>query len=54
LTWAGTSAFGKHIVPGDDLATMKAKAEKEVARLTPHFKWNEDNSLETQEHVPGK
>jgi hypothetical protein len=36
------------------MATMKAKVEKQVARLTPHFWWKDDNSLEVHEHVPGK
>jgi hypothetical protein len=53
FTWAGHSAFGKDILPGDDMATMKLKAKKEVARLTSHFWWHDDNSLKVHEHVPG-
>ncbi|OCK73177.1 Clavaminate synthase-like protein [Lepidopterella palustris CBS 459.81] len=52
-SWAGTSAFGQDIRPGDDIETMKAKAEKQVKQLTPYFKWLEDDLLQTQEHVPG-
>jgi hypothetical protein len=36
------------------MATMKAKVEKRVAQLTPHYRWQEDNSLEVEERVPGK
>jgi len=54
FTWAGDSAFGREILPGDDMATMKAKVEKQVARLTPHFWWKDDDSLEVHEHVPGR
>jgi translation initiation factor IF-1 len=52
FTWAGPLAFGRDIKPGDDMATMKAKAEKEVIKLTPHFWWIEDDQLEVHQHVP--
>lgn len=52
FTWAGPLAFGRNIQPGDDMATKKAKAEIQVRRLTPHFWWKDDNSLEVHQHVP--
>jgi hypothetical protein len=52
-TWAGELAFGKEIDPTkDDMATMKAKAEKQIRRLTPHFKWLEDDRLEVHQYIP--
>ena len=52
FTWAGPLAFGRDIQPGDDMATKKAKAEIQVRRLTPHFWWKDDDSLEVHQHVP--
>ncbi|KAL3474473.1 Clavaminate synthase-like protein [Aspergillus californicus] len=52
FTWAGPLAFGAEIQDGDDRETMKAKAEKQVARLTPHFWWREDDQLEVHQYVP--
>jgi len=52
FTWAGPLAFGRDIKPGDDMATQKAKAEIQVKRLTPHFWWKDDDSLEVHQHVP--
>jgi hypothetical protein len=52
FTWAGPLAFGGQIEPGDDMATMKKKAEEQVARLTPHFWWRDDDQLEVHQYVP--
>jgi hypothetical protein len=52
FTWAGPLAFGRHIEPGDSMETMKAKAEKEIVRLTPHYWWREDDQLEVHQFVP--
>ncbi|GAB7356271.1 hypothetical protein MBLNU459_g7080t1 [Dothideomycetes sp. NU459] len=52
FTWAGPLAFGRDIQPGDDMATKKAKAEIQAARLTPHFWWRDDDQLEVHQHVP--
>jgi len=52
FTWAGPLAFGRDIVPGDDMETMKKKAEIQVARLTPHFWWRDGDELEVHQHVP--
>jgi hypothetical protein len=52
FTWAGPLAFGRDIQPGDDMAVKKAKAELQVRRLTPHFWWKDDDSLEVHQHVP--
>lgn len=52
FTWAGPLAFGRDIKDDDDMATKKAKAEKQVLRLTPHFWWKDDDSLEVHQHVP--
>lgn len=52
FTWAGPLAFGRDIKPGDSLETMKAKAERQAARLTPHFKWIEGDQLEVHQYVP--
>ncbi|OCK75221.1 Clavaminate synthase-like protein [Lepidopterella palustris CBS 459.81] len=52
FTWAGPLAFGREITPEDDMATKKAKAEKQVVKLTPHFWWREDDQLEVHQHVP--
>lgn len=52
FTWAGPLAFGAHIKPGDDMETMKKKAEKEVVRLTPHFWWRDEDQLEVHQYVP--
>jgi len=52
FTWAGPLAFGRDIKPEDDMATKKAKAEKQVTRLTPYFWWREDDQLEVHQHVP--
>ena len=34
------------------MATKKAKAEIQAARLTPHFWWRENEQLEVHQHVP--
>ncbi|KAL4939246.1 hypothetical protein BDV06DRAFT_214465 [Aspergillus oleicola] len=52
FTWAGPLAFGADIKDGDDMATMKRKAEKQVVRLTPHFWWRDDDQLEVHQYVP--
>ncbi|MCJ1301646.1 hypothetical protein MMC08_004447 [Hypocenomyce scalaris] len=52
FTWAGPLAFGRDIKPGDDMETKKAKAEKQAARLTPHFWWLDDDQLEVHQEVP--
>ena len=52
FSWAGPLAFGRDIKPEDDMATMKAKAEQQALRLTPHFWWREDDQLEVHQHVP--
>jgi hypothetical protein len=52
FTWAGPLAFGSQIEPGDDMETMKKKAEKEVVRLTPHFWWRDEDQLEVHQYVP--
>lgn len=52
FTWAGPLAFGRDIKEGDDMATKKAKAEIQAARLTPHFWWLDDDQLEVHQHVP--
>lgn len=53
FTWAGPLAFGKDIdLQQDDMSTMKAKAEEQAKRLTPHFWWREGDELEVHQHVP--
>lgn len=52
FTWAGPLAFGRDILPGDDMETKKKKAEIQAARLTPHFWWREGDELEVHQHVP--
>jgi hypothetical protein len=52
FTWAGPLAFGREILPTDDMATKKAKAEIQVRKLTPHFWWKDDDSLEVHQYVP--
>jgi hypothetical protein len=52
FTWAGPLAFGRYITPGDDMASMKVKAEKEVVKLTPHYWWRDGDELEVHQHVP--
>jgi hypothetical protein len=51
-TWAGPFAFGRDIKPGDDMATMKKKAEEQVVKLTPHYWWHDGDELEVHQHVP--
>jgi hypothetical protein len=52
FTWAGPLAFGRDIKEDDDMATKKAKAEIQIRRLTPHFWWKDDDSVEVHQHVP--
>lgn len=52
FTWAGPLAFGRDIKPGDSMEAMKGKAEKQAARLTPHFRWLQDDQLEVKQYVP--
>ncbi|KAI9743690.1 MAG: hypothetical protein M1818_003006 [Claussenomyces sp. TS43310] len=52
FTWAGPLAFGRDIKEDDDMATKKAKAEVQAARLTPHFWWKDGDQLEVHQHVP--
>lgn len=52
FTWAGPLSFGHEIQPGDDMETMKKKAEKQAARLTDDISWGEDNTLYLNQHVP--
>jgi hypothetical protein len=52
FTWAGPLAFGRDIEEGDDIETMKKKAEIQAARLTPHFWWRDNDELEVHQHVP--
>jgi hypothetical protein len=52
FTWAGPLAFGRDILPGDDMETKKAKAEKQVQRLTPYYWWRDGDELEVHQHVP--
>lgn len=54
FNWAGKFSFGQELVPGDDEVTTRAKVEKQVRRLTDDFKWNEDESLELTQHIPGE
>ena len=54
FNWAGPLAFGHEILPTDDYAVKKAKAEKQAARLTPHYWWHDNESLEVHQHIPGK
>ncbi|KAK7433026.1 hypothetical protein QQZ08_000499 [Neonectria magnoliae] len=53
FNWAGEFSFGQDFLPGDDDATKRSKVEKQVLRLTPDFKWLEDDSLELTQHIPG-
>ena len=53
FNWAGEFGFGKELLPTDDEATVKQKVEKQVKRLTSDFKWNDDDSLELTQYVPG-
>jgi len=52
FTWAGPLAFGRDIKPDDDMATKKAKAEIQIKKLTPHFWWKNDDSVEVHQYVP--
>jgi len=53
FSWEGPLAFGREIQPNDDMATKKAKAEKWIRVLTPHFWWLDDDELEVHQYVPG-
>jgi len=53
FNWAGVHSFGQDILPGDDTATRKAKAEIQVRRLTNDFKWLDNGDLELTQHIPG-
>ncbi|KAI9927503.1 hypothetical protein ASPWEDRAFT_175983 [Aspergillus wentii DTO 134E9] len=53
FNWAGEYSFGQEFQPDDDLATRKAKVEVQVRKLTEHFKWDEDDSLELTQFIPG-
>ncbi|KAH7309205.1 hypothetical protein B0I35DRAFT_453692 [Stachybotrys elegans] len=53
FNWAGEYSFGQDLQPGDDEATKRAKAEKQIRRLTNDFKWLEDGSVELTQHIPG-
>ncbi|KAH9894626.1 hypothetical protein F4778DRAFT_283318 [Xylariomycetidae sp. FL2044] len=51
----GTSvfdAYGQHIKPGDDSATIREKIEAEVRRHSDRFEWHEDGSLSVTHVVP--
>jgi hypothetical protein len=54
FNWAGEYSFGQEFQPGDDDETRRAKAEKQIRRLTHDFKWLEDGSLELTQHIPGE
>ncbi|KAH8172081.1 taurine catabolism dioxygenase tauD, tfdA family protein [Sarocladium implicatum] len=53
FNWAGEYSFGQEFQPGDDNATQRTKAEKQIRRLTDDFEWQEDGSLELTQHIPG-
>ncbi|EXF78308.1 hypothetical protein CFIO01_00303 [Colletotrichum fioriniae PJ7] len=53
FNWAGEHSFGQELTPEDDEATTRQKVEKQVRKLTSDFKWNEDESLELTQHIPG-
>ncbi|KAF2995023.1 hypothetical protein E8E14_003901 [Neopestalotiopsis sp. 37M] len=51
----GTSvlgAYGQHVQPGDDAATVRSKIESEVRRHSNRFEWYEDGSLSVTHIVP--
>jgi hypothetical protein len=53
----GTSvlgAYGQHVQPGDDAATVRSKIEGEVRRHSNKFEWHEDGSLSVTHIVPSK
>ncbi|KAI5479259.1 hypothetical protein MNV49_003954 [Pseudohyphozyma bogoriensis] len=52
--WTGPDTFGHEILPGDDEATKRVKAEKQVRRLTPDFRWLDNGGIEIVQHVPGR
>ena len=54
---SGTSvfdAYGQHIKPGDDSATIRHKIEQEVRRHSDKFEWHQDGSLSVTHVVPCK
>ncbi len=50
--WTQEYCFGQKILPEDDEPTRRLKAEEQARRLTPHFKWLDDGSLEVIQDVP--
>ncbi len=54
FNWAGEHSFGQDFSPGDDQATRREKAEKQIRRLTDDFRWLENGDLELTQHIPGE
>ncbi|KAK0478184.1 hypothetical protein IW261DRAFT_1482313 [Armillaria novae-zelandiae] len=52
--WTQEYCFGQNILPEDDEPTQRLKAEEQARRLTPHFKWLDDGSLEVIQNVPAR
>ncbi|CDK26056.1 unnamed protein product [Kuraishia capsulata CBS 1993] len=50
--WEGPDTFGQEILETDSIETKKAKAEKQVRRLTDDFAWQEDGSIVVRQHIP--
>ena len=53
FNWAGPYNFGQEFKEGDDWATKKTKAEKQVLKLTSDFHWTDDESIELTQYIPG-
>ncbi|KAJ5921730.1 hypothetical protein N7454_009204 [Penicillium verhagenii] len=53
FNWAGKYSFGQEFQPSDDRATQKSKAEIQVQKLTPDFRWDEEDTLELTQYIPG-
>ncbi|KAJ5934176.1 hypothetical protein N7466_003723 [Penicillium verhagenii] len=53
FNWAGKYSFGQEFQPSDDRATQKSKAEIQVQKLTHDFRWDEEDTLELTQYIPG-
>ncbi|PYH97868.1 Clavaminate synthase-like protein [Aspergillus ellipticus CBS 707.79] len=53
FNWAGVHSFGQEFELGDDRDTQKAKVEVQVRKLTPEFRWLENDALELTQYIPG-
>ncbi|CDK25209.1 unnamed protein product [Kuraishia capsulata CBS 1993] len=52
FTWEDPLGFGQEILQTDSIEVKKVKAEKQVRRITPEFRWLDNNDLEVTQSIP--